>query len=138
MPDIFVDTDILLDLLAKREPHYAYAASLFSMVDTGPIKAFISPLSFSNLHYILRKLSTKAEAIRHLKQLRILVSVLPVTDKIIDRALSSDFNDFEDAIQYYTALENGLQVLLTRNKKDFKTARMTICTAQEYLGMLGK
>jgi predicted nucleic acid-binding protein len=63
----------------------------------------------------------------------VLVRVLPMDDKIIDLSLDADFNDFEDAIQYYTALENDLDLILTRNLKDFKTSKLPVLTASEYL-----
>jgi len=62
-----------------------------------------------------------------------LVAVLPVNDKIIQVALASEMSDFEDAIQYHTALENGLEILLTRNLRDFRKAQMTVLTAHQYL-----
>ena len=62
-----------------------------------------------------------------------MVEVLPTTDKIIDLALASDFNDFEDAIQFYTALESNLHVIITRNKKDFKNNLIPVFSAKEFL-----
>ena len=62
-----------------------------------------------------------------------LVNVLPVTDKTVELALSSDFKDFEDALQYFTAIENNVKTLLTRNLKDYKTAEITVMTAEQYL-----
>ena len=62
-----------------------------------------------------------------------LVTVLPVTDKTVELALSSDFKDFEDALQYFTAIENNVKTLLTRNLKDYKTAEITVMTAEQYL-----
>jgi len=62
-----------------------------------------------------------------------LVNVLPVTDKTVELALSSDFKDFEDALQYFTAIENNVKTLLTRNLKDYKTAEITVMTAKQYL-----
>lgn len=62
-----------------------------------------------------------------------LVQVLPVNDKIIDLSLASNFTDFEDAIQHYTAIENDIKILLTRNIRDYKNADITVMTAQQYL-----
>lgn len=58
---------------------------------------------------------------------------MPVDDKTLDLALSSDFKDFEDGIQYYTAIEKNLKILLTRNLKDFKAAEISVMTAEQYL-----
>jgi len=133
MDKIYIDSDIILDLLGKREPFSPYAARLFSLVDSGEITAYVSPLIFSNLYYILRKLSSKETAVKSLHKLKLLVKIPPIDDKIIELALLSDFIDFEDAIQYYTAKENGINYLITRNKKDYKKTDLIVCTAEEYL-----
>lgn len=135
MKRVFVDSDIVLDLLAQRQPYYPFAAQFFSLAEKGKITACISPLIFANLHYILRKQSSKEEAIKNLKKLRVLVTVLPINEKIIDLALASDFRDFEDAIQYYTAVENELEALITRNKRDYKETQIAVWTAEEFLAM---
>ncbi|MGA1844590.1 MAG: type II toxin-antitoxin system VapC family toxin [bacterium] len=133
MDNIYIDSDIILDLLGKREPFFPHAAKLFSLVDSGEITAYVSPLIFSNIYYILRKLLSKEKAIKGLHKLKLLVKVLPIDDKIIELALVSEFNDFEDAIHYYTAKENGIYYLITRNKKDYKKTDLIVCTAEEYL-----
>ncbi|MCP4146734.1 MAG: PIN domain-containing protein, partial [bacterium] len=101
-------------------------------------KAYISPLIFSNLHYILRKLSNKEKALRHLRKLKLLVKIVPITERIIEFALSSEFNDFEDAILYYAAKEKGLDYLITRSKKNYKKGIITILTAEEYLELFSR
>ena len=134
MEKVFVDSDVILDLLAKREPHYRSAAILFSQVEKGALQAFISPLILANLFYILRKSTSNARAKETLKKFKTLVQILPVNDKTMEQALNSEFPDFEDAVQYYTAIESEIKILITRNKKDYKKAAMTICTAEEFLG----
>ncbi|MGA1840925.1 MAG: type II toxin-antitoxin system VapC family toxin [bacterium] len=133
MEKIYIDSDVILDLLGKREPFFTYAAGLFTLIDSGEITAYVSPLIFSNLYYILRKLTSKEMAIKNLHKLKLLVKILPIDDKIIELALLSEFNDFEDAIQYYTAKENGINYLITRNKKDYKKTDLIVCNADEYL-----
>ena len=130
---IFVDTDIALDLLAKREPYNIYSAELFSLVDQQKIDAYVSSLTFANLFYIIRRYKSGKDAIKTLNKLKVLVKILPVDEKVITLALTSDFKDFEDAIQYYTAIENNLEIILTRNIKDYKKAKITVITAEEYL-----
>lgn len=130
---LFVDTDVVLDLLAKRESFYLYAAQLFTIADKQKVNIYVSSLCFGNLNYILTKQKSSAEARKILSQFKVLVKVLPVDDKIIELALNSDFRDFEDAIQYYCAIENGINILVTRNLKDFKLARIPILTAEEFV-----
>jgi len=130
---LFVDTDIILDLLAKREPHYQFAAALFSLADQREIKLFVSSLSFANLNYILSKQYNANNARKKLIAFKTLTTVLAVNDKIVERALASDFKDFEDALQYYTATENKISKLITRNLKDFKAAEIIVMTAEQFL-----
>ncbi len=133
---LFVDTDIALDLLAKREPFYDSAAGLFTLADQQKIKIYVSAASFGNLNYMLSKYKTATEARKILARFKVLVKVLPVDDKIVDLALHSDFSDFEDAIQYHCALSHGMNILLTRNLKDFKRAKIPVMTADGFLGEL--
>jgi len=130
---VFVDTDIILDILTSREPFYQPAARLFTLVERGEIKACVSSLTFANLFYILRKELSSPKAIEVLKKLRQLVTVLAVDDKIIGLALNTGFNDFEDAIQYQTALSKEIAWLITRNIKDYRKPVLTVCTAEEFL-----
>lgn len=133
MKDVFADTGIILDLLSFRQPFYAPAAILFTAADKDEIKISVSSLSFSNLHYIPSKQYSAGEARKALIKFKTLVTVLPVTDKSIELALSSNFKDFEDAIQYFTAIESGAKIILTRNLKDYKHAEVPVMTAEQYL-----
>ena len=133
MEKVFVDTDIILDLLSYREPFYIFSAGLFSAADKAEIKIYVSSLSFSNLNYILSKQYSADQARKKLLKFKTLVNVLPVTDKTVELALSSDFKDFEDAMQYFTATDNNIKILLTRNLKDYKSASIAVMTAEQFL-----
>ena len=133
MIKLFIDSDIILDLLAQREPHFEYAAKLFTLIDQQKVEAYTSPLIFAKLHYILRKLTSSASALKSLRKLKTLINVLAIDDRVIGQALNSEFNDFEDAIQYFTAVNNGIGILLTRNKADYKKSKITVSTAEEFL-----
>lgn len=133
MEKVFIDTDIILDVLAKREPHFKFAAHLLSLADTGKIKIGVSSLTFSNLNYMLSKQFGSAEARKVLVRFKTLVQVLTVDDKIIELALGSNFKDYEDAIQYYCAINNNYKTLLTRNLKDYEAAKIPVMTAESFL-----
>jgi predicted nucleic acid-binding protein len=130
---VLVDTDVCLDLLANRQPFALAAANLFSLADRRELIITISSLTFSHLHYLLSKTYSRDQARKKLTQFKTLVSVLAVDDKVIEMALQSDFKDFEDAIQYYTALRHGVDILLTRNIKDYKSAQITVLTPEAFL-----
>lgn len=133
MTRVFADTDVVLDLLARRAPFYNDAASIFSLADQKSLDIAVSSLSFTNLHYILAKGRKASESRRILAQLKVLVTVLPVDDKTIELALNSKFADFEDAVQYYCAVENGIKILLTRNTKDYRKAAISVFTPSDFL-----
>jgi predicted nucleic acid-binding protein len=135
MEKVFVDTDIILDLLSERDPFYVHSATLFSKADKGEIKLFVSLLSFANLNYMLSRQYNADQARKKLLKFKTLVTVLAVNDKIIDLALSSDFRDFEDGIQYFTSIENSVKIILTRNLRDFKTSEIPVMTAEQFLSV---
>ena len=133
MDRILVDTNIVLDLLAKRNEFIIEAQELFTLSDKNEIKLYISSLTFANTYYILSQKMKLNDARKILRKFKILVEVLPMDDKIIDLSLESDFIDFEDAIQYHTAIENNINIIITRNLKDFKTSRIPVLTAKNYI-----
>lgn len=128
---VFIDTDIILDLLLAREPFFSAATRLFLLIQDGEMEGYVSPLSFSNLFYILRKATSGTEAVAALRKLKLITRVLSVDEQTIDLALASSFSDFEDAIQYYAALSSDIALIVTRNKSDYKTAKIPVLTAEE-------
>ena len=133
-PSVFVDTDIVLDLLARREPCYEAAARLFSLAETDRISLSVSSLTFANLFYILRKQVSAKHAHEVLRNFKQLVTVLPVDDTIIEQALKAGFTDFEDAIHCFSAISAGCSALLTRNGRHYRKAAITVLTAEAYCG----
>lgn len=133
MSKVFADTDVCIDLLANRKPFNAAAEKLFSLADIGKIEVYVSSLSFANIDYVLRSQYSGHDSQQIIAKFKTLVSVLPVDSKTIDLAIASDFNDFEDAIQYYSAIENGITVLVTRNIRDFKNATIKVVTPETFL-----
>ena len=133
MDRILVDTNIVLDLLGKRFNFFQEAQELFTMSDRKQVKLFISSLTFADTYYILSQQLKMNNVRKILRKFKILTEILPLNDKIIELALESDFKDFEDAIQYYTALENNINIIVTRNLKDFKPAKITVLTAKQYV-----
>ena len=135
MDRILVDTNIVLDLLAKRSEFLLEAQELFTLSDKNELKLYVSSLTFANTYYILSQKLKFENTRKILRKFKVLVEVLPMDDKIIDLSLESDFKDFEDAIQYYTAIENEVNIIITRNLKDFKTAKIPVLTAKNYIEM---
>lgn len=134
MKRLLIDTNIVIDLLAKREPHYFESAQLFSLADKKQIKLSTSSLTFANTNYVLIKLKTPNESKSILRKFKLLVDVLPLDDKVISLALNdTDFEDFEDGLQYFSAIENDQDIIITRNLKDFKKSTIPVMTAKQFL-----
>jgi predicted nucleic acid-binding protein len=138
MKNLYLDTNIVLDLLAERMPFYTEAAKLFSLADKKKLKLSISSLCLADAHYILSRQNREIEVRKVLRKFKVLVNVLPLDDKITDLALNSDFKDFEDAIQYFTAIENDQDLIITRNQHDIKESKIPVMTAGEFIKSIKK
>lgn len=137
MKKLFIDTNILIDLLSRREPFFEDAATLFSMADKKEFELSVSSLTIANTGYVLLKQMKPNEAKFVLRKLRLILNVLPIDDKIIDLALNDNtFTDFEDGIQYFTAIENEQDVIITRNLKDFRNSKLPAITAKQFIESL--
>jgi predicted nucleic acid-binding protein len=133
MEKVFVDTNVVIDLLAKREPFYRDAQQLFTLSDQKQIQIQISSLTFANAYYSIAKHYKAVDAKKFLLKFKVLVNILPLEEKAIELALASDFSDFEDGLQYFVAMDFQSDIIITRNKKDFKNSKIPVLTAGEYL-----
>jgi len=134
MKKLLIDTNIVIDLLAKREPFCYDSQKLFSMADKKQIKLSVSSLTIANTNYTLLKLKNSNEAKSILRKFKLLVDILSLDDKIISLALNdTDFVDFEDGLQYFSAIENDQDIIITRNLKDFKKSTIPAMTAEQFL-----
>jgi predicted nucleic acid-binding protein len=136
MNQVFVDTDVCLDLLSGRKPFNTSAEILFSMADIKKLEIYVSSLSFSNIDYVLRSQYSSLHSRQIIARFKTLVNVLSVDSHTIDLAIASEFNDFEDAIQYACALENNIPVIVTRNQKDFKKSVVLVVSPETFLTSL--
>ena len=137
MKKLFLDTNIVLDLLSRRQPFYDSAARLFSLADNGVVKVSVSALTIANTHYILSKQKTEEDAKEILRKFRLIVEIVSLSDKIIDMALNNKvFKDFEDSLQYYSASESSHDIIITRNQKDFKSSDIPVLSAEEFLSSI--
>lgn len=133
MTKAYIDTNVILDLLAKREPFYKDSSKIFSLADLKEVSLVISSLSIMNTHYVLHEGYKIKNARELLGRFKVLLEIYPLNDKIIDLALNDyDFKDFEDGVQYYTALESKCDVIITRNIKDYKKSRLPVLSPTEF------
>ena len=137
MKHVFMDTNVVIDFLSNRHPFAIDAARLFDLSVNGKIRIYISAVSYNNIYYILRQSLTHNATIKLLAELSDLTEVADVTTNIIRESLKADFKDYEDAIQYYCALNIAdIDFIVTQNTKDFKKSRLPILTPTEALSSL--
>jgi predicted nucleic acid-binding protein len=130
---LFLDTNVVLDLLGEREAFYEPAAKIATLADKGRIQIIVSALTYSTVYYILSRFEDKEVVKEKIRKLRVIAQTSDLTDKVSDQGLTSKFRDFEDSLQYYCAVETNCNKLITRNVKDFKESRIPVLTPEEYL-----
>ncbi len=132
MIKIFIDSDIILDLLLRRKEFESSAELMTGLVEKKYL-GYTTPIVVANIHYIMTKLENKTKSIENIKKLRKFISILTIDEEIIDDALSLRANDFEDSIQYLTSEKHEMDFVITRNKKDYKKCKLTVLDAREFL-----
>jgi predicted nucleic acid-binding protein len=135
---LFLDTNIMLDLIMKRNPFFEDIAQISSMAESQQIQLIASSLSFVNTFYVASKANPKKLVLDTLKKFRIICDVSAIDEINIDKSLISDFEDFEDAIQYNSALQHKCDYIITRDKKGFKNSEIPIMTPTEFLTLYTK
>ena len=130
---VFIDSDVLLDVLLKRKPHYPDSQKILALVESNKIDGYTSSLIIANCYYIIENNNGKQVAERAIRKLRSIVNVLPLTDREIGESLNSNFKDFEDGVQYFVALNNDIDTIITRNAGDYKKASVKVLTPGEFL-----
>jgi predicted nucleic acid-binding protein len=134
MTDLFIDTDVIIDFLIDRKPHSREAAIIFTLIEQKKLKGYVSSLTFSNLYYVLKKVESHNKVISKLDSISKMLTILKVDQQTIKDAIASGFSDFEDSIQYNCALDyKKIDVLITRNTKDYKNSEIPVMTPAEYL-----
>jgi predicted nucleic acid-binding protein len=132
---IFLDNDVILDISIARETDIKDSVKLINMVEAGEFKGYTSSVIFTNTYYIQRKLTNHSTSINFLKKLRLIVTVVNVDDIIIQKALESGWEDFEDSVQYFAAVHNKIDYIITRNTTDYKKSTIPVYTPTEFLSM---
>ena len=135
MTKLFLDTNIVVDLLESREPFCQDVVRIFTLAYNRKVQLVVSPMTYCTVSFLLRKHGT--EGVRKLlSNFRQLSHVAESNERTVDDSLASEFKDFEDAMQYYTALKAKADIIITRNVKDFAKSKLPVMTAGEYLALL--
>ncbi len=134
MDRVLFDTDVLLDFFFDRVPFSNYIAKVLNLCKEKQIEGYTTPVIIANTYYLLRKTAKHEVVIDKLNQLLNIIDIIEINKTVVLKSLNSNFKDFEDALQNYSAVENGsIKVILTRNIKDFKYSELAILTPESYL-----
>ena len=136
MTKALLDTNIILDIAMKRPRFYNDAANIFHQVYHGKIQAFVSASALTDIFYFLQKAGSKENALHFLSKLLQVVDIATVDRSIIVNALSLGWNDFEDAVQACVAQKNGINILVTRNTKDYGKTKLKVFSPADFLEYL--
>ena len=138
MKRIFVDANVLVDLLTERRGFYDDAKKLFTLCTERKITPYISSVSIAIINYLLLKIYNEKKAREELEKIYRLTEILPFHKRIISLAHYSNFKDLEDGFQYFTAKESNINVIITRNQKDFQVNDISIITPKQFIEMFSR
>lgn len=131
---VFIDTNVLIDLVCSRTNFVREAAIIFDLAYKGNYEIAICALSFINAYYVGKRYKFRTEDLRDsLESIVGFVEVTPLDHNVLGRAFSLSSGDFEDVTQYYSAKTGNVDVIVTRNKKDFKFQDIKVLTPTEFL-----
>ena len=133
---ILIDTNIIIDNALEREPFWNASEQVLSLIEKGTIAGYISASTFSDLYYIIRKARGRDWTLTYLKQLITFCQIATVNQAAIIMAFTTNFKDFEDSIQYSTAVVNKLDAIITRNPQDFPIVTPRIITPEQLIAEL--
>ena len=131
---ILIDTNIVLDVMIKREPFYKLSMEILSLTKKDDIEEYVSASAITDIYYLAyRQLRDKSMVKKLMKELLTIVSVASVSEQEIENALSLEWNDFEDSVQYSVAYLQEMDGIVTRNPGDYKEAKIKVWKPEELL-----
>ena len=134
---VLVDTNVVLDVLLKQVPFYKDSFVIFQLADNRNINGVLAAISMTNIFFLLRKAKKdSAEVYQLMNELTAIFAVAPINEITVTNALALRWKDFEDAVQFITAKENGADFIITRNKDDFKTSDIPCMSPTEFIAYL--
>jgi predicted nucleic acid-binding protein len=131
--NVFIDTNVLMDVLLERRPFVVESRKVWFLAERGKVTGLVSALSFPNIYYVVRKTLGGDTAASMMTLLRDTFTAVPLDEQILNQAIDAKFSDFEDAIQYYSALRADAECLLTRNVDHFPDSGLRVIPPEEFL-----
>ena len=135
---IFLDTNVVLDLLGEREPYYEAVAKIATLAEKETVDLFISALTYSTVRNILSQFEPIETVKSKLKSFKTLCKIRELDEKIINEDLNSSLIGFEYSLQYYSALQSNCNLIITRNRTAFTTTEIPVMSAEEFLQSIHK
>lgn len=134
MHSVLIDTDVILDFFYDRKPFANFATEILNLCEEKRINGYTTPVIICNVYYLLRKTSKHQLIVEKIKQLLSIIEIIQINKEVVLDALNSEFKDFEDGLQNFSAVQNGtISIILTRNIKDFKKSDLSVLTPEMYL-----
>lgn len=130
---VFLDANVLLDVLLERDPHFTDSRNVWALAESRQIDASVCASSLPTVFYVARRTRGTDAAWAGVRLICDVFSLVPTDEQIIRQALSGKIADFEDAVQFYSALGAGAMVLVTRNQRDFPADKIDILTPSQFL-----
>lgn len=133
---LFLDSDVVIDFFTDRAPHVNPASELFELNEQGKVKLYLSAISINNIYYIVRKFLGHKKSLEVIELLTEMTEIIGTTKNEIIQALKNNFSDYEDSIQYSSALTiEDLDAIITRNIKDYRNSSIAVMTPLNFLKM---
>ena len=134
MKRLFLDTNIVIDFLLERQEWLNDAVAILSLADAGKIEVYCSALTLATASFFMEKAKMPQDLLRRkLSGFCEICQLSPIDENVVRLSLSSKFKDFEDALQYHSALTVNTEVIITRNGKDFTYSTLPVMTASAWL-----
>lgn len=132
---VFIDSDVILDVLQKRQG-YEHSLKIIEYIENQKVRAYTSPVALTNIFYIVSKLENKNKSLVAIRKIRKIIKIANVNEQIVDSAINSDFKDFEDAVQYFSAINCGCIYLITRNTNDYVGQEVNVVSPKEFISLI--
>ena len=132
---IFIDSDIILDVVFDRKPFVNDSKRILALIEQNLFEGYTSSLIIANCYYIISANVNNKIALKTINKLRSIFKILPFSDKEIGESINSQFKDFEDGIEYFIALNHGINTIITRNINDYKKAKCSVFMPTDFVNL---
>ncbi len=136
MKTVFLDTNVMIDIIGRRQQFCRPSQQIMSLADRGILRVCVSAMSYATASFILSRDNKQLDIVSEFAKFAKITTATPVDAKTIDSSIRSEFDDFEDAMQYFSAIRENIDYIVTRNKKDFRAAKIPIFEPQEFIDYL--